>query len=67
MIFIMYHLLPPMKKILHKLEFYFDYYVGYFLYSGAKSTQWVNYMMKKYPKEYENEIRYLKEKEQLNK
>jgi len=56
-----------MKKILYKLEFYLDYYVGYFLYSRSTDRKYTDYMIKKYPKEYENERRYLEEKEKLKK
>jgi len=48
-----------MKQLIKKLNFYFDYYVGYFLYSGQ--TKWSNYILSKYPEEFPNEIEYLKE------
>lgn len=51
-----------MKKFLHKLSFCFDYYVGYFLTNGNKIEKWREYMMNKYPGEYKNEIKYVKEK-----
>ena len=52
-----------MKKIINKLSYYFDYYVGYFLHNqDRKGTLWTNYMIKKYPEQYYNEIKYLKER-----
>lgn len=35
-----------MRKFLHELEYYFDYYFGYFMYTG---TKWTTYMENRYP------------------
>lgn len=53
-----------MKKLLRNLDYYFDYYIGYFLYSsgGGDHIRWSNYMINKYPEKYPNEIEYLKQK-----
>ena len=51
-----------MKKFLRKLEFYFEYYIGYFLYSGTKD--WSKYIITKYPEQFPNEANYLKQKEE---
>ena len=54
-----------MKKLIHNLEYLFDYYLGYFLYSRAGvNDKWSDYMINKYPEKHPNEVKYLKEKNQ---
>lgn len=37
-----------MKKLLKKLEWWFDIYIAYFLYNGRKKHHYYNYINKKY-------------------
>lgn len=37
-----------MKNFINKLEYYFDYYVAYFLYNGNKRDRYHAYMRSKY-------------------
>lgn len=37
-----------MKKLLKKIEFWFDYYIAYFLYNGNKRGDYETYMKKKW-------------------
>jgi hypothetical protein len=37
-----------MKKLLKKIEFWFDYYIVYFLYNGNKKSDYEDYMKKKW-------------------
>lgn len=49
-----------MKELLKNVNFWFDYYVGYMLYSHANDNRkWTTYMLTKYPERYPNEIKYL--------
>lgn len=41
-----------MKKLFKKLEWWFDFYVLYFLYNDKKLSQYKHYMEKKYGKQY---------------
>jgi len=43
-----------MKAIIARLGFYFDYYIGYFLYS-ASTNKWQANMIKKYQDRYTKE------------
>lgn len=46
-----------MSKIFKKLEWWFDYYIAYFLYNGNKHDQYIEYMEKKWghkKNEFEN-------------
>jgi hypothetical protein len=46
-----------MKRILKKLDWWFDCYIAYFSYNGNKQHRYIEYMKKKWPekmKEYEN-------------
>lgn len=36
------------NKFFKKLEWYFDYYIAYFLYNGNKQDRYVQYMQKKW-------------------
>ena len=36
-----------MNKIIKKLDWWFDYYIAYFLYNGNKQGKYVDYMTKK--------------------
>ena len=38
-----------MKEKLQELEYYFDYYFGYFMYTGDK---WFTYMKNRYPQKF---------------
>lgn len=49
-----------MKKMKRTLEFYFEYYVGYFL-QNSNSRSWSEYMIIKYPERFPREVKYLKE------
>jgi hypothetical protein len=37
-----------MKKLIKNIEFYFDYYLGYFLTNGNKIDRWEKMMQQKY-------------------
>ena len=37
-----------MNKIIKKLDWWFDYYIAYFLYNGNKQGKYVDYMTKKW-------------------
>lgn len=37
-----------MKKLLTKLDWYFDYYIVWILYNGNKSDKYVEYMINKW-------------------
>ena len=37
-----------MKKLLTKLDWYFDYYIVWILYNGNNSDKYVDYMTKKW-------------------
>lgn len=37
-----------MKKILKKIEWFFDYYFVWMLYNGNKPHRYIDYMQKKY-------------------
>jgi len=37
-----------MKKILKKLEWWFDYYIACMLYNGNKEDKYIEYMEKKW-------------------
>jgi hypothetical protein len=37
-----------MKKILKKLEWWFDYYIAWMLYNGNKEDKYIEYMEKKW-------------------
>lgn len=51
-----------MKKILHNLTFYYDYYIGYFMYSrSGGQDKWTTTMINKYPEKFPNEVKYLEE------
>ena len=41
-----------MKKLFKKLEWWFDFYVTYFLFNDKKLNQYKHYMEIKYGKEY---------------
>lgn len=43
-----------MKKVIVKLEKWFDIYIAYFLYNGNKQERYYDYMKKKYGENYEN-------------
>ena len=42
-----------MKRLLKKLDKWFDIYVAYFLYNGNKQERYYEYMKNKYGKNYE--------------
>lgn len=48
-----------MKAKLKRLEFYFNYYVGYVLYS-SNTDKWYDYIVNKYQDVYPEEIDNLK-------
>lgn len=51
-----------MKKIIHNLNFYFDYYFGYFMHNAnGGNKKWSDYMINKYPEKFPNEVEYLEE------
>jgi len=37
-----------MNKIIKKLDWWFDYYIAYFLYNGGKQDRYIEYMEKKW-------------------
>lgn len=37
-----------MKKLLKKIEFWFDYHIAYFLYNGNKRNEYKLYMKNKW-------------------
>lgn len=37
-----------MNKVLRKLDWWFDYYIAYFLYNGNKHHRYIEYMEKKW-------------------
>lgn len=39
-----------MKKVLSKLEFWFDYYFMWMLFNGNKTHRYIEYMKKKWKK-----------------
>lgn len=43
-----------MEKILRNIQFYFDYYIGYFLTNGNKLERWQHDMLQKYPDKFIN-------------
>ena len=46
-----------MKKLLRKLDWWFDYYFAWMLYNGMKQDRYVQYMRNKWPeriKDFEN-------------
>ena len=53
-----------MKQLIKKINFYFDYYIGYFMYTGC--TKWSKYMIEKYPEEFPREVEYLKQLKKAN-
>ena len=36
------------NKIIKKLDWWFDYYIAYFLYNGGKHDRYIEYMEKKW-------------------
>jgi len=50
-----------MKKVIRALRYYYDYYIGAFLYAKDNPNYHID-IIKKYPERFPNEIRYLKEK-----
>jgi hypothetical protein len=42
-----------MKRLLKKLDKWFDIYITYFLYNGNKQERYYDYMKNKYGKNYE--------------
>ena len=55
-----------MNKYIKKTLFFFDYYLGYFMYTkGGDRDKWRDFMIKTYPEMYENEVKYLKEKNKI--
>jgi hypothetical protein len=42
-----------MKRLLKKLDKWFDIYIAYFLYNGNKQERYYDYMKNKYGKNYE--------------
>ena len=51
-----------MKKLVRLVRFYFDYYIGYHLYSKGKD--WSRYIIKKYPEQFPREVEYLEQLEE---
>ena len=50
-------MMKMMSKIFKKLEWWFDYYIVYFLYNGNKHHLYIDYMEKKWGQkknEFEN-------------
>jgi hypothetical protein len=46
-----------MKRLLRKLDWWFDYYIAWMAYNGMKQDQYVEYMRNKWPeriKDFEN-------------
>lgn len=43
-----------MKKILKKLDWWFDYYIGWMFYNGNKQDQYIKYMENKWGKNKNN-------------
>ena len=46
-----------MKKLLRKLDWWFDYYIAWMGYNGMKQDRYVEYMRNKWPdkiKDFEN-------------
>jgi hypothetical protein len=46
-----------MKRLLKKIEWWFDYYFAWMFYNGMKQDRYVNYMRNKWPekiKDFEN-------------
>ena len=46
-----------MKKLLRKLDWWFDYYIAWMGYNGMKQDHYVEYMLNKWPekiKDFEN-------------
>ena len=43
-----------MKKVMVKMEKWFDIYIAYFLFNGNKQQTYYQYMRNKYGKNYEN-------------
>lgn len=39
-----------MKKVLKKIEWWFDYYIGWMMYNGNKKDKYVDYMEQKWGK-----------------
>lgn len=55
-----------MKAKITRLKFYFDYFIGYFLYNGS-TDKWYNQIVKKYQDIYPEEINNLKQIKEANK
>jgi hypothetical protein len=43
-----------MKKLLRKLDWWFDYYVAWVFYNGMKQDHYVKYMRNKWPERIKN-------------
>jgi hypothetical protein len=52
------------QKLIRNIRFSFDYHVGYHLTNAHKHDVWREYMFTEYPEFYQNELAYLKEKEE---
>ena len=45
-----------MKKILKKLDWWFDYYIAWLFYNGNKQDKYIEYMENKWGKQNKDEL-----------
>lgn len=46
-----------MKKIIYKLERWFDLNLGWFFTNSRKQEEWCEYLKQKYPEDYQNSVK----------